>query len=182
MMALRELLHDNFIDEVLTRVVRLRVLTYNDALPMLCALSIEASLSPTGVITPNFQARAFPVQEYLPRSVFVIAFEIIFLIWTLVQLLGEFFEVWGIFKEGLVQRPGHAFQHVLSEYFANLFNALDWTRFILVILSVQARLHIITDSSRDFDSDTKTFIDTEGIVGYFVQYNLFSCLVSLDAQ
>ena len=41
LLGFQELLADGFIDESLTRVVRVRLLTYNNALPMLCALPIE---------------------------------------------------------------------------------------------------------------------------------------------
>ena len=69
--GLREMLNDGFIDETLTRVVRLRLLTYNNALPMLCALSIEASLSSTGVLEPRFNVRARSLSRSTPTSHFL---------------------------------------------------------------------------------------------------------------
>jgi len=179
LLGFNELLADGFLDESLTRVVRVRLLTYNNALPMLCALSIQASLSSTGVLEPSFSARAIPVQEYLPRSLFVLAFEVIFLLWTAAQILGEFAEVASIIKEvyGDSDQSKNVIYAVCGSYFGNLFNVLDWTRFALIIIAVYMRVQIFQDTSRDFDPLTTFFIDTERIVDLFVAYDITASLV-----
>ena len=86
--------------------------------------------------------------RYLPRSLFVLAFEIVFLIWTAAQICGEFAEVSSIFKEVHADahrdtwKRGHAFYAVCGSYLSNLFNVLDWTRFALIALAVTLRVQI----------------------------------------
>lgn len=64
---LTELTETGFIDDVSTRVVRVRMLFYNSALALLCSLSAEATLSPTGVLRTSFRTASIPVQEYMVR-------------------------------------------------------------------------------------------------------------------
>ena len=78
-----------FIDPVRTRIVRVRLTTYNGALPMFCSLVIEATLSPTGILRPLFYATAFPVQEYTKGSRFVLFLDLTFLVWTGLQFVKE---------------------------------------------------------------------------------------------
>jgi hypothetical protein len=78
-----------FIDPVRTRIVRVRLTTYNGALPMFCSLVIEATLSPTGILRPLFYATAFPVQEYTKGSRFVLILDLTFLVWTGLQFAKE---------------------------------------------------------------------------------------------
>ena len=78
-----------FIDPVRTRIVRVRLTTYNGALPMFCSLVIEATLSPTGILRPLFYLTAFPVQEYTMGSKFVLILDLTFLVWTGLQFVKE---------------------------------------------------------------------------------------------
>lgn len=78
------------------RQVRIRMLTYNSGLPMFCAVTIEATLSETGVMRPTVNAYAFAVQEYLPASeILTRAVEILFIVWSCLQLLNEIPEFFG---------------------------------------------------------------------------------------
>ena len=79
------------------------------------------------------------------------------------------------YKSG--DRPMRAIVILCHNYFANLFNALDWTRFGLIGLSIWMRIDILNDKSRDFDPTTTTFIDTEEIVLKYISYDIVSCIV-----
>jgi len=129
------------------------------------------------VLEPRFNVRAIPVQEYLPNSLYVLWFEALFLFWTAIQLLGEFVECYNLIRAGYQSDGGRAIVILCHNYFANLFNALDWTRFSLIGLSIWMRIDIINDKSRDFDPTTTTFIDTEQIVLKYVSYDIVSCIV-----
>ena len=85
----RDAIDVGFIDPVRTRIVRVRLTTYNGALPMFCSLVIEATLSPTGILRPLFYATAFPVQEYTMGSRFVLILDLTFLVWTGLQFVKE---------------------------------------------------------------------------------------------
>ena len=95
MMKLNDLDASGFFDPRHTRRARVRILTYNNGLarPMLCALTIEARLSPTGVLSTEFKTAAVPVQEYMQANKQqLLALEIVFLVWTLAQIAYEFIE------------------------------------------------------------------------------------------
>ena len=51
-----------FADPLKTRNIRIKLLLYNNGLPMLCSMSIEASLSVTGVMRTQVTTYSFAVQ------------------------------------------------------------------------------------------------------------------------
>ena len=86
-LQVQDLSNANFVDPLRTRTVRLKLLLYNNGLPMLCSMSIEAELSVTGVMRTRVNTYSFAVQEYLPHSyIYVITLEVIFICWTLFQV------------------------------------------------------------------------------------------------
>ena len=89
----------HFFDNFLTRSARLRMVTYNSGLerPLLCQLVIEASLKPSGQIATRILIESVPVVDYLPhQGIFLPALEMIFLIWTALQMFKEFFEFYQV--------------------------------------------------------------------------------------
>ena len=84
---LGELVTTGFVDPLQTRVARIRLLAYNDALAMLVAVTIQTELSPTGVLTHSQSGQSMPAQEYMPHSMLSqLLIEGILVIWTLGQV------------------------------------------------------------------------------------------------
>ena len=165
-----ELVSSGFINPLKTRTVRIRLLAYNDALAMFCALVVEATLSPTGVLETAFQTASFPVQEYMVHSMQTqVVVELILVSWTSAQLIKELVDVLGmLFATG-----------TCLEYFQDPFNFLDAIRFALFFSAVAVRVLLLLDDSRNIRMDTTTFIDTEYVQSLYSAFDLISCYVTI---
>jgi len=170
---LKEMITSGFVDPVSTRTARIKMLLYNNALPMFCTLSIEGSLSATGVMRPSFNTASFPIQEYMSHNyIFQLGVEFLFLLWTLQQATNEFREIISETRE-------YGFFKGLRFHFFQLFNSLDFFRFVGITLGVVLRVLIITDTSRDLDLRTGAYVDTEYISRLYSYYDIVTAQVTL---
>ena len=169
---LREAIESGFVDIRSTRKVRLRMLLYNNALPMLCNLVIEASLSPTGVLRPVFRSKSYAVQEYMTHNMnSIMALEIIFLAWTLLQALKEVGEI--------VQETREDGIMGFVLHFTSGFNLLDFTRFIFVGVAIWLRFRMTQSAARDFAIGAQAFVDTEEVASLAGRYDLVTAVITL---
>ena len=171
--AVDELVQSGFFDAQRTRKARVRLLTYNNGLrrPMLTETNIEAALSPTGLLTRVISTHSVPVQEYMPETwIQQTLLELGVLMWTIAQVLWEFAEFRNYVKE----------QGSPIKYFKDLFNMLDWTRFLIVFCALGLRIVLMLDTTRDFHvTETATFIDIEYISLLYGYYGLLTCIITI---
>ena len=171
--AVDELVKSGFFDMQRTRKARVRLLTYNNGLrrPMLTETNIEAALSPSGLLARDIETRSVPVQEYMPETwIGQTLLELLFLLWTLAQILWEFAEFRNYVKE----------EGTPLKYFLDLFNMLDWTRFVFVGCAFALRLMLMLDNTRDFHvTETATFVDIEYISLLYGYYGLLYCIITI---
>ena len=116
-------MNTQFVDALHTRVARLRLLAYNDALAMLVAVTITTELSPTGVVSHRQSAQSIPAQEYMPHTLISqLVVEGILVLWTTGQLLKELVDI-GPAVFGMLFGKGGA--GPVIEYFQDPFNFVD---------------------------------------------------------
>lgn len=167
---LQELMDTGFVDELRSRIVRLKLLTYNSALTMFCSLSMEASLSPTGVLRTGYKTSSFPAQEYMPHTVeYRLVLEGLLVVWTFAQLLKEFIEMVGEVRES----------GAIVGYFLQPFNFLDWLRFGLFLTAMATRYRLFMDESRGTTLETTVFVDTEEVELYNRVFDLLTCYLTI---
>lgn len=169
---MEEMITTGFIDEMATRMLRVKLVTYNSALTMLCLISVDVDLGPTGVLTPKAWTFSMPVQEYMPNTMIrKIFFELILVTWTLFQALQEVKEIINCIKE----------TGSIRSYLSDLFNVLDTIRFALFFTAVATRVQMLFDTNRDFSMSQTTYIDIEDIGNLYNTFDLLTAYVTLSS-
>ena len=175
-LRLQELRATRFVDKK-TRKLSIFFTIYNDALPMLCFVTIELHVHVTGKVDSTISAQSVNPHEYLSWSPpLQICLEVLVLAATLVFGANEVREML-LGVEG--QQSTRYRLRALSAYVSEVKNFLDLFIISLTLTAAALWLRILRDDTRQFDMGTSKYIDLEIIAQDMRTYRLISCLILL---
>lgn len=175
-LRLQELRKTGFVDEK-TRKLTTSFTFYNDALPMLCFVTIELHVSVTGMLRSSISAQSVDPHEYLSWSPSLqICLEVLVVVATLCFGANEMLEMFQGFQSARSTR----YRLVsIVKYLIDPKNLLDVSIITLTLTAAALWMGLLRDNERQVDLSTQAYVDLEVIAMHLRNYRLVSCLVLL---
>ena len=156
-----------------SRTLRLSFLTYNDAYPMLCYVTISVKMRVSGSIKASVSAKSVFCHGYIsPNPYLQMTMEAILMLFTGMFCFNEFREIASGMKS---QRSLRGKLICLRKYCASFKNILDWFMIVLTVVAAVFWLQLHLElNDMEVDLYTKEHIDLERVVFLTHSYRLLS--------
>ena len=156
-----------------SRSLRLSFVTYNDAYPMLCYVTINIRMRVSGSVKASVAAKSVRPHGYMsPNPNAQMTMEVILMLFTALFCFNELREI----AEGMKSQKSLRGKLIRFEkYCASFQNLLDWCMIVLTVIAAGfwLQLHIELDHM-EFDLYTKEHVDLEKVVFLQHSYRLLS--------
>ena len=156
-----------------SRTLRLSFLTYNDAYPMLCYVTISVKMRVSGSIKASVSAKSVFCHGYIsPNPYLQMTMEAILMLFTGMFCFNEFREIASGMKS---QRSLRGKLICLRKYCASFKNILDWFMIVLTVVAAVFWLQLHLElNDMEVDLYTKEHVDLERVVFLTHSYRLLS--------
>ena len=156
-----------------SRTLRLSFLTYNDAYPMLCYVTINVRIRASGSVKTSVSAKSLRPHGYIcPNPNAQMVMEAILMVFTAVFCFNELSEIVGGMKS---QKSLRGKLICLRKYCASFKNLLDWCMIALTVIAAGFWLQLHMELNHmEFDLYTTKHVDLEKVVFLSHSYRLLS--------
>lgn len=162
---LQELRAGDFVSKQ-TRSLDVKLVVYNNALPMLTHMSLSTQVRPTGTVINKVSAVSIDVQPYMSDSWWIqIALEIFLCFITILSLRSQL--------QSFVSRFTRVKTQVRKRWYADLVRSGSVLTLQLIWFA------IVMDDSRDIDLDTTQYVELDNVTSLYVWYDVVSCVALL---
>ena len=156
-----------------SRTLRLTFLTYNDAYPMLCYVTISIKMRVSGSVKASVSAKSVRPHGYIcPNPNMQMTMEVILMLFTGMFCFTELREITNGMKS---QKSWRGKLICLRKYCASFKNVLDWCMIVLTVIAAGFWLQLHVELNQmEVDLNTKKHVDLEKVVYLTHSYRLLS--------